>query len=226
MLGRTFVVVWEGVDGAGKTTLMREVGMLVAERGYSVESYKTPSDTETGRVAKSLGNSPSIDALTRMLLFLANTSHDSASMREIVSSKNPSFLFIDRYFLCSVVYGLALLERTQKRTFNPNHFRLVFETIQELGRGIFIEPDKYVIVVLEDEDSRVKRILTKAPSEERRYELDRELQSLVAKHYRFFTEIWGEKVYWVENSDNRLYENAHALAEYLIKARNSRLAEG
>lgn len=57
LLGRTFIVVWEGTDGSGKTALMNEVAGILREKGHVVSSYKTPSDSETGRIAKRRGNS-------------------------------------------------------------------------------------------------------------------------------------------------------------------------
>ncbi len=220
MLGRTFVVVWEGVDGAGKTTLMNEVSKLVLSKGYVVEHYKTPSNSETGRIAKSLGNLPDIDALTRMLLFLANTSADSKIMRKTIQERQPDFYFVDRYYLCSIVYGLALIEKNQQKNLERQYLECTLKLMEELGYGIFVEPDYYIIVSLEDEEARMRRVMSKTLTEERRYEIDTELQQLVKKHYRFFEEIRRNNVLWIENSDNLLYKNAQLAAEHLITARN------
>ncbi|HIQ29411.1 MAG TPA: hypothetical protein EYH45_02475 [Candidatus Caldiarchaeum subterraneum] len=223
MLGQTFVVVWEGVDGAGKTTLMKETSRLISRRGYTVEHYKTPSNSETGKIAKSIGNSPDVDAFTRMLLFLANTSADSKIIKNIIREKKPNFYFIDRYYLCSIVYGLALIEKHQNKTFSNQHLEAIFKLVEELGDGIFIKPDYYVIVSLEDEEARMRRVMSKDLTEERRYELDTELQQHVKKHYRYFMEKQGNKALWVENSDNLLYKNAESTAEHLIIARSRKV---
>jgi thymidylate kinase len=85
-----YVAVWEGVDGSGKTTLMAETAGRLRSMGYSVESYKTPSNTSTGLFAKDYGNREDTDPLTRMLVFLANTADDSKVMKKIIERKNRS----------------------------------------------------------------------------------------------------------------------------------------
>jgi len=219
MLGQTFIVVWEGVDGAGKTTLMNETSKILANHGYSVIHYKTPSDTPTGRAAKTIGNSGDVDPLTRMLLFLANTSDDSKIMRRQIEALSPSFYFIDRYYLCSIIYGLALLEKTIKKSLIQNLEKLMNIT-QELGEGIFIKPDYYVIVVLDDEESRIKRVMSKDESGERRFELDTELQRIVRRYYERFAREMERNALVVDNRDNTLSENAGKVAQHLIATRD------
>ncbi|MEM4766424.1 MAG: hypothetical protein QXE85_05065, partial [Nitrososphaerota archaeon] len=74
---KPLIIVWEGLDAVGKTTLIAKVRSILESRGYKVSTHKTPSSSKTGEFAKTYGNDPDVDHLTRMLLFLANTSDDS-----------------------------------------------------------------------------------------------------------------------------------------------------
>ena len=216
MVERTLITVWEGVDGSGKTTLMLEVSKLLQENGYKVVHYKTPSDTTTGKIAREVGNSPSIDPLTRMLLFLANTVDDSKVMLEKIVSENPDFFFIDRYYLCSIVYGLALISKNLNQAVDEKTFRELFRIFEDIGRGIIITPDLYVIVSVEDEEIRRRRVLSKSSSSERRFELDEELQKRVRQLYEGFHSNNPDRVILVNNEENKLGEIAKNLAEELI----------
>lgn len=207
----TFTVVWEGQDGAGKTTLMRETSKLLVAKGFRVASYKTPGDTPTGRFARNIGNAEHTDSLTRMLLFLANTSADSLVMREIVNMEKPDLLFIDRYYLCSLVYGLALFEDAPTSELFRDWLRLVEIT----GGRVFLKPDLYVIVTVE-ENERLRRLRLKEESEDMRYAMDQQLQQRVLKLYQLFAQMAGGKVIWVDNRENQLMENAASISEEII----------
>jgi dTMP kinase len=127
MFDGAYVAVWEGVDGSGKTTLMAETAGRLRSMGYSVESYKTPSNTSTGLFAKDYGNREDTDPLTRMLVFLANTADDSRVMKKIIREKKPQFMFVDRYYACSIVYGFALLAKR----FSKNMIRRAFSSFSD-----------------------------------------------------------------------------------------------
>ncbi len=211
-----FTVVWEGLDGVGKTTLMEETMKILKGMGYRIISYKTPSMTATGEFARKVGNIESTDPLTRMLLFLANTSADSSVMREIVGRERADILFIDRYYLCSLVYGLALLAVSQNL---PRSSQLLLEWVSLLertGGDIFIKPDLYVIVTA-DESIRARRLSSKMAGEDIRYALDQKLQMGVLELYRVYGEMAGERVVWVENRENLLIESARETADKILE---------
>ena len=218
-MAKPFIVVWEGLDGAGKTTLMNKVREKLAEKGYSVATYKTPSDSPTGAFAKTYGNDPGVDPLTRMLLFLANTSDDSKRMRELVSEKT-DFLFIDRYYLCSIVYGLAFL-RTSGTQVGEEELETTIRLFEKLGEQVFLKPDLYVIVDAPEED-RVKRLKRKESQGGVESELERDLrmQNNVRFFYKAFAQLKDGQVIWIMNLEGRLEESADRLsAEIISRAR-------
>ncbi|MCS7132799.1 MAG: thymidylate kinase [Aigarchaeota archaeon] len=223
-MARPYIVVWEGVDGAGKTTLMKRVKEILEERGFKVLTYKTPSNSPTGEFAIRYGNEPGIDHLTRMLLFLANTSDDSKRMR-VDLARSPDFYFIDRYYLCSIVYGLAF-SRLNGVEASEGDFTKLLDMIEKLGDKVFLKPDLYVIVDA-PEENRIRR-LTKKPSQgglEDELERDLSMQRHVRELYRVFAEAKPDQVLWIMNPEGRLEETAHAVAEKLISKGSLRTLE-
>ncbi len=218
MLNNTYVVVWEGVDGSGKTTLMNETSLKLSGLGFNVETYKTPSNTSTGSFAKEYGNKPSTDPLTRMLLFLANTADDSSILKRIVAEKRPEYLFIDRYYICSLVYGFGLLSRRFKQTFDEQRFLNFLNLIEEIGANVFVKPDLTVIVDV-DSETRRRRTLQKKSGSDYIYETDEELQTLVQHYYDVLAQKWGGLVVKVFNADSMIDVLSDELVRKILSLR-------
>ena len=214
-------MVWEGVEGAGKTTLMNEVRKSLREMGYEVLTYKTPSKTETGRFAKEYGNEPTIDSLTRTLLFLANTSDDSRIMKREIEESNPDYYFIDRYYLCSIVYGFAYSKLMGVRV-DEGDFISFLKLVEKLGEKIFIKPNLYVIVDV-PEEYRMRRIDRKGAGEglEGKLERSSRMQEYVRRFYRAFMEKHPDKVLWIVNPEGKLDEIRKKLVDELMFRRES-----
>jgi len=214
-------VVWEGVEGSGKTTLMNEVCNSLREMGYRVLTYKTPSKTKTGRFAKEYGNEPMIDSLTRTLLFLANTSDDSRIMKREIVENNPDYYFIDRYYLCSIVYGFAYSKLMNARV-DEEDFISFLSLVEKLGEKIFIKPNLYIIVDV-PEEFRVKRIDRKGAGKglEGRLEKNSKMQEYVRRFYRAFVEEYPDKTLWIINPEGKLDEACKAVVRELLRRRES-----
>ncbi|MDW8083862.1 MAG: hypothetical protein RMI49_01490 [Candidatus Caldarchaeum sp.] len=222
MLGNTFIVVWEGVDGSGKTTLLNAVARRQFELGYSVETYKTPSNSPTGLFAQQHGNTPTIDSLTRMFLFLANTSDDSRVIRRLIEEKKPDFLHIDRYYLCSVVYGFSLTAKRNSSLLDAEKFKKFFETIEELGTNVFVGPD-LVIIVTVDPQTRKQRTAQKTPSSDIQFERDEELQERVEHYYNVYSEWRPHQVWKIFNPENMVDVLSREISDRLISLRRRSL---
>ncbi|MDW8062884.1 MAG: hypothetical protein RMI43_01785 [Candidatus Caldarchaeum sp.] len=222
MLGETFIVVWEGVDGSGKTTLLNAVYHMLSERRFRVAKYKTPSSSPTGLFAQQHGNKPETDPLTRMLLFLANTADDSATIKQIIEQTKPDFLLIDRYNLCSVVYGFSLNAKKFKTEIQPEEFKKFFETIEKLGSKVFVTPD-VVVVVTVDPETRRQRTTLKQTSSDRIFETDEELQNIVEHYYNLYADWRPNQVIKVLNRDNMVDRLASELAEKFTDLRRKSL---
>ncbi|MCL7394733.1 MAG: hypothetical protein LZ161_00690 [Thaumarchaeota archaeon] len=223
MSKETLIVVWEGTDGSGKTSLMWAVKDLLSKKGYRVETYKTPGDTQTGRFALEYGNTQGVDGFTRMLLFAANTADDSKLIRMQIDNFRPHFEFIDRYYLCSIVYGIAILKTKHGKAANFEDVEKLLKLFENLGQDIFVRPDIYIIVDVEEE-VRLRRAISKsskAHSADLSYELDSRLQEEVRELYRLLIERGSIKAIWVNNTENKLKENAILLADKLVELRQS-----
>jgi len=212
-------VVWEGVEGAGKTTLMNEVCKSLHDMGYRVLTYKTPSKTKTGRFAKEYGNDPMIDSLTRTLLFLANTSDDSRIIKREIIENDPDYYFIDRYHLCSIVYGFAY-SKLMGASVDEEDFISFLSLVEKLGEKIFVKPNLYIIVDV-PEEYRVKRIDRKGAGEglEGRLERSSRMQEYVRRFYRAFMEKYPDKTLWIINPEGKLDEACKAIVRELLRRR-------
>ena len=216
MLNKTKIIVWEGVDASGKTSLMKKAAEILSEKGYRVISYKTPSLSPTGKFAREYGNRAEIDPVTRMLLFLANTSDDSFEMKKIIYSKHPDFFFIDRYYLCSIVYGFAYAWIKGGEVSREN-FRRFLESIEKIGKRVFLKPDLYIIADVSEED-RKKRLERKESQGGLEEELERDeaMQRKVREFYKFFAEFRPREVLWILNAEGELEKNARLVVEKLL----------
>ncbi|MEM0442813.1 MAG: hypothetical protein QXS57_03405 [Candidatus Caldarchaeum sp.] len=214
----TVVVVWEGVDAAGKTTLLEATSERLRSRGMRVETYKTPSDSETGGFATSHGNQPTTDPLTRMLLFLANTSDDSAVIKKIIDEKRPDYMFIDRYYACSIVYGFALIGRKLGKTMDDEKLLDFYRLIVEMGSDVFVRPDLTVVVDV-DEQTRKRRVQRKHESSDRLFERDEALQALVRRYYSALLKNFDKSFVRVLNEDSVVDRLSDELAGKILSLR-------
>jgi dTMP kinase len=219
-LTKSLIVVWEGLDAAGKTTLIAKVRSILESKGYRVSAHKTPSSSRTGEIARTYGNGPEIDHLTRMLLFLANTSDDSRILKRIIAEESPDFLFIDRYYLCSIAYGFAL-SRLRGAKISKQDFREFLEIVERLGEGVFVKPDIYLIIDAPEED-RVKRLGMKEGQGglEDMLEQDSLMQQYVREFYSVFREMRPRQVSWIMNPQGMADEVAERIARLLLERLN------
>ncbi len=223
LLKEALIVVWEGTDGSGKTSLMQVVKEILWKRGYRVGVYKTPGDTQTGRFALEYGNMQGVDGFTRMLLFAANTADDSKLIRAQVDNLRPHFEFIDRYYLCSIVYGVAILKIRHGKVVDVEDVEKLLKLFERLGHEIFVIPDVYIIVDVEEE-VRLRRTMSKsskARSADLSYELDSRLQEEVRSLYKLLMERGFIKAIWVNNLENKLEDSAMLLTDKLVELRGS-----
>ncbi|MEM1583488.1 MAG: dTMP kinase [Nitrososphaerota archaeon] len=213
----TFIVVWEGLDGAGKTTLLNRTLTSLTSMNYKALTYKTPSDTPSGIFARKYGNRSEIDHMTRMLLFLANTSDDSSIMKREIESEKPNFYFIDRYYLCSIVYGLAL-SKARGEEVGEQEFKKLIELIEKIGFTVFLRPDLYVIVDVEEEERRRRLEMKESQGGiEDEIEKNIEIQKQVRRFYRVFYELRPQQTIWIVNAEGQLEHNTEIIVDRLLE---------
>ncbi len=195
---------------------MKRVARILTKRGYRVAMHKTPGLMRSGRFAASYGNSPKISPLSRMLLFLANTVDETVAMVRKVEQKKPHFLFIDRYYLCSTVYGLALIRHRQRPRDLPKIDEIV-DLLERLGKADYLPPDIYLIVDVNEEE-RLKRLQGKR-GRETLLEKDSAFQNIVREIYQEFSRYRPEKVIRITNEPSMLEVLAKSIADKLVEMR-------
>lgn len=217
MHNNTFIVVWEGLDGAGKTTLLNRALTILTSMNYKTLTYKTPSNTPSGIFAKKYGNRFEIDHITRMLLFLANTSDDSSIMKKEIESMTPKYYFIDRYYLCSIVYGLAL-SKVRGEEVGEQEFKQLVELIEKIGFTVFLKPDLYVIVDVGEEERRHRLAMKESQGGiEEEIEKNVEIQKQVRRFYQAFYELRPQQTIWIVNVEGELENNTKIIINKLLE---------
>ena len=204
--------------------MISRVKSVLEAEGYKVLVYKTPSGSITGKFAKTYGNDPGVDPLTRMLLFLANTSDDSRIIRSQFEREAPDFYFIDRYHLCSIAYGFAF-SKLRGAEVSEADFKKFFELIEKLGGQVFIKPDLYLIIDVPEED-RVRRLAEKRGQGGLEDELERDskMQKYVREFYQAFRSMKPEQVIWIMNPQGKVEEVTERIVKLLVSRIGKRQA--
>lgn len=208
---RTFVVDFEGPDGSGKTTVLRGVARRLRRMGYTVVTYKTPGPSPTGRFAVEYGNRRGTAPVTRMLLFLANTVEETREMLRRCARRSADFLLLDRYYLCSIVFGLAYLRRSGIDV--AVQVAELVRLFESLAGPHVVRPDLYVVVDVGEEE-RLRRV--RAERGAGFLELDSGFQDLVRQYYEGFRSGEGERVLWVVNDRNSLEQVVERVTDELL----------
>jgi len=209
---RPYVVDFEGPDGSGKTTVLRGVAARLRRAGYRTVTYKTPGPSPTGRFAVSYGNRKGTAPVSRMLLFLANTVEETRAMKKRLVRTEADFLLLDRYYLCSIVFGLAYIRRRGiVADVDVSELVGLFES---LSGDHVIRPDLYVVIDVGEEE-RLRRVHSDRPAGF--LELDSEFQRLVREYYRVFRERNGERVIWVVNERNALDQTIGLVTSEILR---------
>ena len=209
---RPYLVDFEGPDGSGKTTVLRGVAGRLRKSGCRVVTYKTPGPSPTGRFAVSYGNRKGTAPISRMLLFLANTVEETKTMVRRCAQTEADFLLLDRYYLCSIVFGLAYVRR--KGIAADVDVSELVGLFEALSGDHIVRPDLYVVIDV-DEEERLRRVSSGRGAGF--LERDSEFQRLVREYYKSFWERNMDKVVWVTNERNALERTVGFVASEVLR---------
>jgi dTMP kinase len=92
------LIVVEGIDGAGKTTLVDGIRTLLLEEGHMVRQWAFPSKGTVGQLARRLFSED--DGVSLLLLLLADMVHEMAQR----SDEEEAIDLVDRFTLSTRVY--------------------------------------------------------------------------------------------------------------------------
>ncbi len=209
---RPYVVDFEGPDGSGKTTVLRGVAARLRRVGYRTVTYKTPGPSPTGRFAVSYGNRKGTAPVSRMLLFLANTVEETRTMTRRCARTAADFLLLDRYYLCSIVFGLAYIRREGfAADVDVSDLVGLFEA---LSGDHIVRPDLYVVIDVSERE-RLRRVSSDRGAGF--LERDSEFQQLVREYYRTFRDRNEGRVVWVVNERNALDQTVELVASEVLR---------
>jgi dTMP kinase len=162
--GRGRLIAVEGIDGAGKSTLIRALAPALRARGTSVRCRREPADPALGALAQRAG---ATDPWTGALYFTLDRFRARSSLRRDLSRH--AIVLTDRSLYSTLAYQGSALPPVARRR------------LAELQRGATIVPDQVVLLDLppaEAKRRRGRRSTARAP-------LEREaVQRRVAAEYR------------------------------------------
>ncbi len=131
------LIVVEGIDGSGKSTLVRFLVEELRKRGYDVVSFKEPTDSEWGRRVREENLSPEEE----LELFLKDREWNVKN-NIVPSLKSGKIVVMDRYYHSTIAYQGA-------KGIDVDYIRKLNEK--------FPKPD-LVIVLDVDPETALKRI--------------------------------------------------------------------
>lgn len=99
-------IVFEGADGAGKSSLCRRIADSLSEKGIPVHLTSEPTHEGIGAFIRS-GGAGNISQRTEALLFVADRNDHTENIRKMVSEGK--VVLCDRYFASTVAYQSAKL---------------------------------------------------------------------------------------------------------------------
>jgi thymidylate kinase len=136
------LIIFEGIDGVGKTTRMQYVIADLLSRGASVTAFAFPSRKGAGLKGRNLalGDTPDYDVI--LAYFKADMERN---MPKLMKSES-DFLIIDRYVYSSVVYQGVLGEVG------------IFDTMGYLEDTVKKYPPDYVVYCYCDRRTAHRRI--------------------------------------------------------------------
>ena len=131
------LIVLEGIDGCGKSTVAKAVAERLGERAVLT---REPTDSWIGRAVKE-GDGSEISPYTDALLFMADRAQHTLEMAELV--RRGRLVVCDRYYHSTVAYQTASLRR---RGLGDN-----FDWLLDANTRISLRPDVTFLLVLPPE---------------------------------------------------------------------------
>ncbi|HCS47594.1 MAG TPA: dTMP kinase [Candidatus Aminicenantes bacterium] len=202
-LKKGFLIVLEGIDGAGKSTQARRLLRRLKALGYEAVSFREPTRGKWGRAIKRMAKTAgSLTPEEELKLFVKDRQENvRRNIRPALSGKK--LVILDRYYFSTIAYQGA-------KGIDPDHIRrlnerfavkpdLVFILDIEAGRGLGrIKNRKRKDLLFERERylARVRRIFrsfrgrkfihldARRPPEELSEEIAARVLRLIQKHTR------------------------------------------
>lgn len=138
ILPRGLLIVFEGIDGTGKSTQLRLLANYLDEQGYSVVITKEPTDGEYGKRIRELYiNRDEVTREEELDLFIRDR-RDHVEKLINPSLADNKIVLCDRYYLSTIAYqgaaGFDILNIAQKNAFAPQpDLALLFQSSPQVS---------------------------------------------------------------------------------------------
>lgn len=126
------LIVFEGIDGTGKSTQLKLLSEYLKDKGYQVETTREPSDGKYGRQIRELFHCrKTLSKEEELQLFLLDR-RDHVKRVIMPHLTDRKIILCDRYYLSTIAYqgaaGFDLKELTRRNSFAPRpDIALLFE---------------------------------------------------------------------------------------------------
>ena len=137
MAGR--FIVFEGIDGAGKSTLIDGVSEFLTSRNVNVMKTAEPTDGPIGHIIRS-GTVKKISQNAEALLFTADRACHTQEILEWTAAGKT--VLCDRYYASTIAYQAANLNGTESSK----------EWLKEINRPIIADPDITILLDIDPEE--------------------------------------------------------------------------
>lgn len=136
---RGILIVFDGIDGAGKTTQVSMLEKLLLDSGERVIRSKEPTDGESGRKIKASAYKKRLQADQELALFLLDRQeHIDKTIRPALEQGH--MVILDRYYYSTVCYqGIGMddigeLYRTVTKSVIPPDISFILDVDPEISR--------------------------------------------------------------------------------------------
>ena len=138
------LIAVEGIDGSGKTTIVRHLVEELRKRGYDVVAFKEPTDSEYGKMIRQILKDRKVSPEEELKLFIKDREFNVRN-NILPALKDGKVVIMDRYYYSTMAYQGAL--------------GLDVERIKMLNKQ-FPKPDLVIILDVSPETA-LKRIKAK-----------------------------------------------------------------
>lgn len=116
------LVVLEGIDGAGKTTVAERIELELQAQGIELTRTREPTQSEAGQAVRRILSDPEHDPVSEALLFAADHATHTAWLREQLSKGK--LVLSDRYSTSWLVYQSLTLRSVwpEQSTLTPREW--------------------------------------------------------------------------------------------------------
>jgi len=182
-------VVFEGIDGTGKTTIVSRLAEELKRIGYKVVITQEPTKTWLGRdVRRAIEEEK--NGFTQALLFFADRAEHIANMHNV----NEQVILCDRYVYSTFAYQGAQLEMSMP-------LQSAIEWLEKVYEPMRFDPDLVFLIKVNPEEG-IRRIYGRERKEKfEKLEFLRRVQEI----YQMLSDRYG----FVEIDGNREFEEIY-----------------